>query len=163
MHPIRLIANGFLPTRASWMLDFVAVAMLAVSVIMVVSIFVVRFKKNPRLHRTIQIATAIVLTVALVAFEIDVRFFTKWRELAIASPFYESGTVGWSLFIHLCFAVPTPLVWAFVIVMALKKFDTSFHHETYSRIHRISGWAAVIMMFMTSITGWIFYYLAFVA
>ena len=77
-----LLANGFLPTRASWMLDFIALAMLAVVFVLGLSIYLVRAKKNKRLHRTIQIATAVTLTIALIAFEIDVRFITKWRELA---------------------------------------------------------------------------------
>ena len=157
-----MIANGFLPTRGSWMLDFVAVAMLAVSFLLVLSIYLVKYKRMPAWHRTIQITTAIVLMVALVAFEIDVRFFSNWRDLAADSPFYESGTVGWALMVHLIFAVPTPFVWAFVIFTALKKFKSGFQHEMYNRLHRITGWLAAIMMFMTSVTGWIFYYLAFV-
>lgn len=145
------------------MLDFVAVAMLLVCVVLVFSIYQVRNKKNPRLHRLIQIVTAIVLTGAVIAFEVDVRFFTDWRTLAEPSPYYESGLVSWMLVIHLLFAVPTPIVWVVVIFMALKRFRESFSQETFNRIHRISGWVAATFMLMTAVTGWVFYYLAFVA
>ncbi|MFK7766354.1 MAG: DUF420 domain-containing protein [Mariniblastus sp.] len=160
-----LLANGFLPTRASWMLDFVAIAMLGVFVVLTYSIYLIRYRKKAELHRNIQITTAIVLTLALVAFEIDVRFITNWRELAASSPFFESGVVGWWLFTHLIFAIPTPIIWAVVILSALKKFKNGFEASdpSFNKVHRISGWVAASFMYMTAATGLIFYYLAFVA
>ena len=145
------------------MLDFVAMAMLGVVVVLTISIFQIRVKKRAVLHRNIQITTAIVLTIALVAFEVDVRFITAWRELAEVSPYFASGVVDRWLKIHLAFAIPTPLVWCYVIVMGLRKFKTGFHQGKYNRTHRILGRVAAGFMFMTAITGWIFYYVAFVA
>ena len=149
------------------MLDFVTLAMLAVVIVLALSIYLVRVKKKKRLHRTIQIATAVTLTLALIAFEIDVRFITNWRELAQPSPFYQSGWVDRCLAIHLVFAIPTPLVWGVVIFTALWKFKSDFSSETaatkFNRFHRISGRIAAALMFLTAITGWIFYYVAFVA
>lgn len=145
------------------MLDFVVVAMLGVTIVLAYSIYLIRVKKQPRAHRNIQIATAIVLVIALVAFEIDMRFFTNWRELASSSPFYESGIADACLWLHLLFAIPTPFVWAAVIVIGLRKFKTDFNQGSFNRIHRISGRIAAAMMVMTAITGWIFYYVAFVA
>ena len=145
------------------MLDFVALAMLFVLISLSVSIYAVRFKKNPKLHRTIQIATAVILTIALIGFEVDVRFITKWRELAQPSPFYENGVVDWCLTIHLLFAIPTPIIWGIVIFMAVRRFKTGFGQGSFNRFHRISGRIAAIFMVMTSLTGWVFYYVAFVA
>ena len=149
------------------MLDFIALAMLAVVFVLGLSIYLVRAKKNKRLHRTIQIATAVTLTIALIAFEIDVRFITKWRELAEAAPFYQAGWVDRCLAIHLVFAIPTPLVWGAVIFMALRGFKSDLSSEmavtNFNRFHRISGRTAAVLMLMTAITGWIFYYVAFVA
>lgn len=149
------------------MLDFVTLAMLLVLIVLTLSIYAVRFKKNWRLHRNIQLATAIILTLALVAFEIDVRFITQWRELAQASPFYESGWIDRCLAIHLVFAIPTPLVWGVVIFMAMRRIKPDAQSQTdaadFRRFHRISGRIAAAFMFLTAITGWIFYYVAFVA
>lgn len=145
------------------MLDFVAVAMLAVTVVLAVSVYIVRVKKNPSLHRTIQITTAIILILALIGFEVDVRFFTRWRELAEISPYYESGFVDRCLFVHLLFAIPTPFVWGAVIFMGLKRFKTGFEQGNVNRTHRIQGRIAAGMMVMTAVTGWFFYYVAFVA
>ena len=147
------------------MLDFVAVAMLGVFVILTYSIYLIRYQKNAVLHRNIQIATAIVLTLALVAFEVDVRFITNWRALAESSAYFDSGIVGRWLFIHLLFAIPTPIIWAIVIFMALKKFKHGFQSSdpNYNKLHRISGRIAAAFMYLTATTGLIFYYLAFVA
>ena len=145
------------------MLDFVSVVMVLVVLVLGYSIFQVRIKKNRLLHRKMQVATAIVLAIAIVAFEIDVRFLTDWRKLAEPSPYYASGWVQKALVLHLCFAIPTPLVWVTVIVLALRRFRAGFEQSNYNRIHRISGRIAAALMLGTAVTGWFFYYVAFVA
>lgn len=157
-----ILAAGFLPNRASGTLDFVVVAMVLVLVAMGFSIYQVRSKNNPRLHRMVQLVTAIVLLITLVGFEVDIRI-NGWREMAEASPYYDSGVVGWSLAIHLMFAIPTPFIWAGVIGFGLSRFRESFQAGEFNRIHRIWGRAAAFFMAMTAVTGWVFYYLAFVA
>ena len=127
------------------------------------SVYTVRVKKKAGLHRTVQIGTALVLLLAILAFEIDMRFVTDWRELAKASPFYESGAVDCTMWIHLMFAVPTPFVWAGVIIWSWRKFKTGYQQGSFNRTHRILGWLATILMMMTALTGWVFYYMAFVA
>ncbi len=145
------------------MLDFVVVAMLAVTIVLAYSVYLIRIKKRAIPHRNIQIATAIILTLALIGFEVDVRFINPWREFAESSTYYASGLVDRWLWIHLVFAIPSPFVWAYVIVMGLRKFKTGFNQGAYNRSHRILGRIAAAFMFMTAITGWIFYYVAFVA
>ena len=163
MEIVLLLANGFLPTRGSWMLDFVSVVMFFVVATMAYSIYQVRVGKNKKMHRMIQIVTAFALTAALILFEIDMRFFTDWRECARLSPHYDSGVVDWSLVIHLIFAIPSPFVWGFVIVLATKRFRNGFEQGEFNRFHRISGRIAAAMMLATAVTGWVFYCLAFVA
>ena len=64
MEIVLLLANGFLPTRGSWMLDFVSVVMFFVVATMAYSIYQVRVGKNKKMHRMIQIVTAFALTAA---------------------------------------------------------------------------------------------------
>jgi uncharacterized membrane protein YozB (DUF420 family) len=71
--------------------------------------------------------------------------------------------VGVSLIVHLCFAIPTAFVWVYTIAMALRKFDHPPRPNAYSAKHRFWGWLATFEMAGTAITGWIFYYLAFIA
>lgn len=144
------------------MLDFVVVAMVLVLVALGYSVFQVRKKKNAKLHRTVQLVTAVVLLVTLIAFEVHVRM-TDWRSLAEPSPYFESGLVDWSLWIHLLFAIPTPVVWGVVIGFGLSRFKKSFEVGRFNQTHRFWGRVAAGMMGMTAVTGWVFYYLAFVA
>ena len=155
--------QGVLPTRGSLMLDIVFMAMFAIVPIMFASIWLVRKHQKYQLHKRIQITTAVVLLLAVGAFEIDMQLFTEWRELAAPSPWYDSGVVGWALFVHLLFAIPTPMVWGWTIFRALKRFPVPVAPGPYSVAHRFWGRLSAILMTLTAVTGWLFYYLAFVA
>ena len=157
-----LLANGILPNRGSIMLDFVFIAMMAVIPVQAWSIWLVKFKKRYALHRNIQIGSAVVLFVTIVAFEIDLQLFTQWRELAVESTLYESGWVDRLLYVHLLFAVPTPFLWAWVLFAGAAKFWWLVSPNHYSKRHRFWGRTAAFFMLMTSVTGWTFYLAAFV-
>lgn len=157
--------HGFLGTRASLMLDVVFLAMFAVVPALAVSIGLVK-RSNFALHKLLQATLGAVLLVAVLAFEVDMRFFTDWRTRAAESPYFQGP--GWnavwtSLAIHLSFAVPTLLVWIAVIGLALKRFPAPPQPNAHSQLHKKLGWLATIGMTLTAVTGWIFYWLAFVA
>ena len=158
----QLNGGGFLPTRGTFMLDFVFVAMFAIVLILGVSIYLVRKKRLFRIHKKIQLITAAILLIAIVAFEIDVRFFVDWNTLASESEYYESGWVHRALYIHLMFAIPTPFLWIYTIIKALRNFPSDPQPNHYSPRHRFWGWLSTIAMVMTAVTGWIFYLMAFV-
>lgn len=148
------------------MLDLVVVAMAVLLPALAISIGLVRIGRRYAVHKRIQVALASLLAVTIVLFEIDLRFFTDWRERAALSPYYAPGTwnaVSWSLTIHLLFAVPTALLWAAVVIQALRRFPSPPAPGAYSLAHRRWGWLAAGFMAMTAATGWVFYWLAFVA
>jgi len=158
--------HGFLPTRGTFMLDFVFVAMIAIIPVMAWSIYLARYQRRYELHKRVQVLLALVLLVAVVLFEIDVRFFTDWESLAAASPYFEPDAwcvVWYALAVLLCFAVPSPFLWAFVIIQAWRRFPRPAAPSAYSPLHIFRARVAAIGMFMTAVTGWIFYWLAFVA
>ena len=160
-------STGFLGTRGSLMLDVVFLAMFAVLPLLALSIYLVKQKKYA-LHKRINLVLGLVLLIAVLAFEIDMRFFTEWEVLAKDSPYFDeqhkwTSIVGLALIIHLCFAIPTLLLWIYVIVQALRKFPSPPIPGDHSPAHAKSAWLAAGGMFMTAITGGTFYYLAFVA
>lgn len=155
--------DGFLGTRASIMLDVVFLAMFAVVPILAWSIHLVRNKRNYRLHKQVQVTLGLVLLVAVTLFEIDMRFVTDWRARATASPHFASGTVMNSLYIHLVFAVTTAVLWILVMARALRNIPNPPGPCAHSIWHKRWGWIAALDMLGTSITGWVFYWLAFVA
>jgi putative membrane protein len=160
---------GFIPgSRGSFMLDVVFLAMMLVVPVLGYSIYLVRVRKQYQLHKRIQLTLATVLLLAVTAFEVDMRFFTDWRALAEASPYFDkdhtwTSVVGLSLIVHLSFAIPTVLLWIVLIVQALRNFPSPPVPGPHSASHRLWGWVSTFGMVMTAVTGWIFYSLAFLA
>ena len=156
--------DGFLGTRGSLMLDFVFVAMIGIVPIMGLSIYLVKYRQMFDLHKNIQVVLAVVLLVTVAVFEIDMRW-NGWEDRAAPSQFYQEGQWDWvwsSLTIHLMFATPTAFLWIFVIVQALRKFTSPPTPGQHSRQHVFWARLAALEMTMTAVTGWIFYWLAFV-
>jgi len=158
--------DGFLGNRASLMLDIVFLAMFIVVPLMGWSIFQVKYRRRYLLHKRVQITIGLVLLIAVTLFEIDIRV-NGWRERAAASPFYNeirsAGLVNWALWIHLIFAISSTVLWIFVIVQALRKFSSPPLPNEYGPRHKFWATIAAIDLSMTALTGWIFYWLAFVA
>ena len=157
---------SFLAPRGSLMLDVVFLAMLLVVPVLFWSIWQVRGRQRYSLHRQLQLLLAMVLTGTVLAFEIDMRFFTDWEAEAADSPFYsaESWNGVWTaLTVHLCFAVPTLVIWVMVVVRALRGFEKPPSPGKHSVSHKRWGRIAVVGMTGTAVSGWIFYWMAFVA
>ena len=157
--------DGFLGTRASFMLDVVFLAMFAVMPALIASVWLVRYRRNYLWHKRIQLILAAVLAVTVVIFEIDIRVH-GWRDRAEPSPYYgsptEPGLVFTVLYVHLFFAVTTAVLWIAVILRALRRFPSPPVPGPHSRSHLLWGKLAAIDMTLTAATGWVFYWLAFV-
>ena len=152
---------GFLPnSRGSLTLDLLVVAMGLIIPVLGLSIYRVKFKKSVQSHRVIQSILAVVLAIAVIAFELDMRL-NGWRHLAEPSPYYQS-LVFPALTVHLCFSIPTLLLWSCTIGLALRfAIDSNQNKARFQ--HRKLGWLSSLAMLGTTVTGWTFYYLAFVA
>ena len=158
--------DGFLGTRASLMLDVVVLAMAGFLPALALSIYLVKYRARYALHKRLQLVLGVTLLVVVVAFEADMRI-NGWRARAEASPYAShAGAIDWvgvALGIHLCFSVTTALLWAVVIVRALREFPNPPMPGAHSAWHRRFGMLAALDMVGTAVTGWIFYWLAFVA
>ncbi len=166
MEPVYAGYNGFLGTRASLMLDLVFLAMFAILPVLAFSIYLVRNRRAYQLHKRLQLGIGIVLAAAVSLFEIDMRVH-GWTDRAAASPYYGTaespGLVHLSLYIHLFFAISTSVLWIVVIARALRHFPDPPVPGPHSASHKTFGWLAAIDLAATSLTGWIFYWLAFAA
>jgi putative membrane protein len=125
------------------------------------SVWLVKYRCNYSLHKRVQLTLGAVLLVTVILFEVDVRIH-GWVQRAEVSPHYPQLVFA-SLYVHLFFAVTTTGLWIMVIARALLRFPKPPMPGTHSAGHRLWGWIATIDMTCTAITGWIFYYLAFVA
>ena len=158
--------NGFLGTRASLMLDVVAVAMVVLLPILGFSIYQVMYRRRYALHKRIQLTLGAVLLVTVALFEADMRIH-GWRHRAAASPYTaHDGSTDWvaaALAVHLFFSITAALLWIVVIFRALRNFPIPPQPGPHSTWHRRIGMLAALDMVCTAVTGWLFYWLAFVA
>lgn len=144
--------------RASFMLDLVALAMLAIIPLQFWSIRLVR-RKHYRLHQLVQLSTALVLFIAVILFEVDMRL-NGWRHLAEDSRYYPE-LVEPLLLVHLVFAISTTLLLLATVIHGLSFFGWRPEPKPGSGRHRLLGWLTVADLTATAITGWTFYILAF--
>ncbi|HQU42774.1 MAG: hypothetical protein B7Z73_04230 [Planctomycetia bacterium 21-64-5] len=153
--------DGFLGTRASLMLDVVVVAMVGVLVLLGLSIYLVRYRRRYVWHKRLQLLLVAALLVVVALFEADMRI-NGWRARAESSPYYDSLVMP-ALTLHLAFSVSTCLLWGWVTVGALRKFDRPPQPGPHSSSHCLWGRLAALDMLCTAVSGWAFYWLAFAA
>jgi len=161
------MSDGFLGYRTSLMLDAVVCALVLVVPAIVTSLYLVKVRKNYLAHRNIQLALAAVLLVTVGAFEVDMQLVQGgWenvvakRDIPLSSE--QLATVQRILWIHLVFAVSSPVLWGVTITLALKRIPNPPAPCPHSHLHAKLGWLSTLDLTLTSITGLWFYYVAFV-
>ena len=163
----RFPIHGFLPWRGPFMLDVIVIGMVFVLIALAFSLYSVKYRNRYQRHKKLQLSLAGGLLILLILFEVDIQFLENWRELADVSPYYDSATrgglVAYSLAIHLVFATTTLALWLLIILRALKHFPSPPRPNPHSTFHARWGMVAAIDMVLTALTGWAFYFLAFVA
>jgi len=162
------MSDGFLGYKTSFMLDVVVCALVAVVPALLYSIYIVKYKYRYALHKKLQLFLAAVLLLTVLAFEIDLQIVHGGWENIVAKrdiPLTpeEFSFVRSLLWIHLVFAITTPLLWGVTIAYALKRFPSPPLPGDHSSLHKKLAWASTIDLTLTSVTGLIFYYFAFVA
>lgn len=159
--------DGFLGYKSSFMLDFVVVALVLIVPILLFSLYTVKFRKNFTLHRNLQLLLGVVLLVAVAAFEVDLRWQGGWQAVVNkGTPQLTSEKLAFVqtlLYVHLGFAITTPFLWIATIGLAWKRFSNPPQPGQHSGLHKTLGWLSTIDITLTSVTGLVFYYFAFVA
>lgn len=162
--------NGFLGYNASLMLDVVVSALALIVPTLLFSLYSVKFRKNYALHKKLQITLGVVLLLAVSAFEIDMQLVHGGWENIVNKPedpirltTNDLEFVRNILHVHLVFAISTPVFWILTISLALKKFPNPPAPCAHSKLHKRLGWLSAIDITLTSVTGLVFYYFAFIA
>ncbi len=154
--------DGFLGTRAPLMLDLLCLAMLGVVLVLAWSVFQVKYRRRYRLHKWTQVTLGVVLLVVVVLFEVDIRLH-GWEVRAAGEAGGRPADVVWyALYVHLVFAVTSIVLWPITIFLALRHFPDPPAPGRHSRVHIPLARLAAADMVLTAITGWVFYWVAFV-
>ena len=151
---------GIIPgSRASLAIDMLAIATVLTALLLLLSIYVVRVRRNFKQHRHLQIFTSVLLLVALFFFEIQVRIY-GWREQAQGSSFFV--WLSPLLTVHITLAVSAAITWVVTLALALRRFPSPPMPTTYSRSHKKMALLTVVLMYLTVSSGLLFYTMAFV-
>jgi putative membrane protein len=154
--------DGFSGTRAPLILDVLCLAMLGVVVVLCWSIYQVKIRRRYSVHKWTQVTLGVILLVVVILFEIDIRLH-GWEDRAagaIGARAPKAAVIA--LYVHLVFAISTVILWPTTIVLALRNFPNPPMPSAHSRIHIPLARTAAADMVLTAITGWVFYYVAFV-
>ncbi len=168
-----MLTDGFLGYRTSFMLDFVVCALVIIVPVLVTSLWLVKFSRRYSQHRFLQTVLCVSLLLAVGAFEVDLQIVHGGWENVVQksytspddSPLFAKRiekAQPW-LWLHLVFAITTPVLWVVTIAMAWRKFPSPPTPAAHSQVHRRLGWLSAIDVTLTAVTGLIFYYVAFVA
>lgn len=162
------MSYGFLGHHATFMLDVVVCALVLVVPTLAGSIYLVKVRHNYLWHRRIQLALAGVLLLTVAAFEVDVQaIHGGWENIVRrAQPDMPAESLAFAhqvLQIHLLFATSTPLLWGLTVGLALRGFGNPPVPGRHSSLHRWLGWISAADLVLTSVTGLLFYYFAFVS
>jgi putative membrane protein len=154
--------DGFLRTRAPLMIDVVCLAMIGVVLVLAWSVYQVKVRHRYQLHKWTQITLGAVLLVVVILFEVDIRLH-GWEERAANTIGGRPAPIVFNaLYVHLVFAISTVILWPITIGLAVTNFSDPTHPGPHSRVHIPLARTAAADMVLTALTGWIFYWLAFV-
>ncbi|MFE3446011.1 DUF420 domain-containing protein [Nocardia sp. NPDC059180] len=154
--------DGFLGTRASVMMDVLIIVMAAVVAALAWSVYQVTYRRRYELHKRVQLPLGLALLAAIAVFEADIRI-NGWQDRAAGVLGGEVSVAVWTaLAVHLVFAVTTVVLWPVVIVRAVRGFGSPPEPGRHSRAHVPWARLAAIDLVMTAVTGWVFYWVAFV-
>lgn len=146
--------------RAPIILTVLALSLFFVVPLMVWSIRQVRLGKY-LLHKRTQTGTSVALFILLIFFEMQIPG-TDWMKHTATSSFSED-TIRNYLSVHKSIAISMTLLWTLTLSLALWRTPSSPRPSPHSRLHKILGISSAVMMIITAISGWIFYWMAFIA
>lgn len=138
-----------------------ALVILIVLPLLAISWWAVAKKRAYRWHKGLQIAQAGILGTVLLAFEWEIRRH-DWRAAAEMSPYYDVW-VQPVVVLHLAFAIPCAVLWVVTLTGALRHFPRPIRTSSYAVQHRKLGRLTVMATIGTALTGWLFFWLAFVS
>lgn len=159
------MGKGFLGYPSTLMLDIVVCALVLVVPVLLSSIWLVKYRRNYLLHRNIQTALGATLLVTVCLFEIDMRLHGGWVEiLKNRSVQLSESQFNWVrtvLIVHLVFAVSAVVLWAATLFHGWRRIPRPPQPSPHSGLHKTLGWLSTITLTLTSVTGLVFYYYAF--
>ena len=152
---------GIFGTRADLIVDLVLISMWILPFLFIFS-FRLAKKKAYETHRNIQIASLILVTIMVVLFEINIRFYALTESIDKDLYYgFEVFNVNILLITHIFIAVATFLCWVYLVIKSLKSFPNKLP-GSYSMTHKQLGILIFLGICFTTLSGTFIYKLLFV-
>ncbi|WNC72152.1 hypothetical protein RGQ13_18830 [Thalassotalea psychrophila] len=157
-----MFPQGFFGTRADLMMDLVIVAFIIIMPLLVISWRTAR-SGNHLGHAKMQISLSVILAVAVVIFELDLKLSGGMAVLTKDSTYFGTNTLNYWMWGHTLIAIITTLLWAVLVILSIKKFKLPPNTKTnpFRKFHRPLGYCGMISMFATGLTSFPLYYYGF--
>jgi uncharacterized membrane protein YozB (DUF420 family) len=152
--------DGFLGTRADLLTDLITVGYGVIPLALYLSSLLAR-RGARRLHRNLQCALLVLLTVILILFEANIRMRGGSDALFVSSSFAATPLLRFVLLSHLAIAISTYLAWLALTVVSWRRFESSLPGG-FSGFHRRAGIAVILGNLATAMTGILLYVVGFV-
>ena len=155
-----MFPQGFFGTRADLMMDIVIVAFMIIMPILFVSWRKAR-ANNYATHSKIQIGLSIVLAIAVILFETDLKLSGGMAELTKDSVYFDTNTLNYWMWGHTLVAIITTLLWIVLMTLSIKKFKLPPKTNAFRNVHRPLGFTTMAFMYATGLSSFPLYYYGF--
>ena len=152
--------TGILGSRASTAFDLAYLILLLMIPILVWSLELLLLRKNYLLHKKVQLLLTLAFLIATAVFFVAF-FLNGWRHRAAASVAEIPAITYMTLTIHLAFWLITGLIWIGLLVQSLRKIPNPPQACEFGPFYVFWLVMLVLQFFLTTLTGWEFYLLAF--
>jgi hypothetical protein len=152
--------TGILGSRASTAFDLAYLILLLMIPILVWSLELLLLRKNYLLHKKVQLLLTLAFLIATAVF-FAAFFLNGWRHRAAASVAEIPAITYMTLTIHLAFWLITGLIWIGLLVQSLRKIPNPPQACEFGPFYVFWLVMLVLQLFLTTLTGWEFYLLAF--
>ena len=155
-----MFGSSFLGARGDALIDIGILSIVAVVPILLWSWGLAR-KKQWTLHKRVQLATASLLGVVVLLFEIDLNQLGGIFKVTADSSYAGTATLNFWIWIHTFFAISSTFVWLFLVLASLIKFPSPPEPKFFTT-HRYFGRLAMILMLGAGATAVPMYIYGFV-
>ena len=155
-----MFGSSFLGARGDALIDIGILSIVAVVPILLWSWGLAR-KKQWTLHKRVQLATASLLGVVVLLFEIDLNQLGGIFKVTADSAYAGTATLNFWIWIHTAFAISSTFVWLFLVLASLIKFPSPPEPRFFST-HRYFGRLAMTLMLGSGATAIPMYIYGFV-
>ena len=129
---------GFLGTRADLLMDIILIAVIAVPFVCLWSMHYAQ-RQNIKRHSLIQKLTFLVILIAVVLFEINVRISGGSGSLLKGSPWSGKFFLHMLLAVHITIAVSTYGTWGWMLWKAGREHQSGRLPGGFSKYHKQIG------------------------